>query len=102
MIRLANVLVSGRDEGGVAAVAQEAASWLRRLVENRAIAGVRLIGPAPAPIARIKQRYRWHVLVKGEDGRVLTNLLRYFAERFTAPDRHGLRVSIDRDPVTLL
>ncbi len=102
MIRLANILVSGLDEAVVATVAQDAASWLRRLVENRALTGVRLIGPAPAPISRIKQRHRWHILVKGEAGRVLTNLLHYFADRFTPPDRHGLRVSIDRDPVTLL
>jgi primosomal protein N' (replication factor Y) len=102
MVRLANVVVSGLDEVEVAAAAQSAASWLQRLVENRGVAGVRLIGPAPSPIGRIKQRYRWHLLLKAEEGKVLTNVLRFFAERFEVGGRHELRVSIDRDPVTLL
>jgi primosomal protein N' (replication factor Y) (superfamily II helicase) len=102
MIRLANVVISGLDEAAVAAVAQSAASWLQRLVENRGLTGVRLIGPAPSPIARIKSRYRWHLLLKSADGKVLTNVLRFLAERFDVPDRHELRLSIDRDPVTLL
>lgn len=102
MVRLANVVISGLDEAEVAAVAQSAASWLQRLVENRQLAGVRVIGPAPSPITRIKSRYRWHLLLKSSDGRVLTNVLRFFAERFEVPARHELRVSVDRDPVTLL
>lgn len=102
MVRLANIVVSGVDEAAVAQSAQEAASWLLRLVENRQLTGLRLIGPAPSPIARIKSRYRWHLLLKSPDGKLLTNVLRFFAERFAVPDRHELRVSIDRDPVTLL
>jgi primosomal protein N' (replication factor Y) len=61
-----------------------------------------VVGPAPCPVERIKQRWRWHFLVRAEQPAALTRALRYFAERFAVPKRDGLRVAIDRDPVALL
>jgi primosomal protein N' (replication factor Y) len=108
-VRLANVVVSGTSEGAVAACADRAAAWVRRLAA-RADAGagdgaaptVVVVGPAPCPVERIKQRWRWHFLARAEQPAALTRLLRYFAERFDVPKQHGLRVAIDRDPVALL
>ncbi len=100
--RIANVLVSGTDEAAVAELAEGTMRWLGRLVENRGIKALRIIGPAPCPIDRIKQRWRWHVLLKSDEPRLLTNVLQYLAGRFDVPDRHALRVAIDRDPVSLL
>jgi primosomal protein N' (replication factor Y) len=100
--RLANVVVSGLDEREVADTAQAAVAWLQRLLAARALDAVRVIGPAPCPVDRIKQRWRWHLLVRSDDGRMLTNVLQYLAVRFPLPDRAGLRLTIDRDPATLL
>jgi primosomal protein N' (replication factor Y) len=61
-----------------------------------------VIGPAPAPVERIKQRWRWHTLVKAQGSASLTRALRYFAERFDVPNRDGMRLVVDRDPVSLL
>jgi primosomal protein N' (replication factor Y) len=101
-VRLANVVVSGLDEAEVAKASQAVSEWLKRLVEARAIEGLRLIGPAPCAIDRIKQRWRWHLLLKSGNTGQLTKLLLYLAQRFKMPDRAGLRLTIDRDPVSLL
>jgi primosomal protein N' (replication factor Y) len=108
-VRLANVVVSGTREGAVAECADRAASWARALGRRMASpdgdgAGpaVVVVGPAPCPVERIKQRWRWHFLVRAEQPAALTRALRYFAERFPVPKRDGLRVAIDRDPVALL
>jgi primosomal protein N' (replication factor Y) len=61
-----------------------------------------VIGPAPCPVERIKNRWRWHLLVKAENPAALTRLGRYFLERFPVPKSFGLRVTLDRDPVALL
>jgi primosomal protein N' len=53
-------------------------------------------------VERIKSRWRWHVLVKAEQQPELTRVARYLAERFVVPKTHGLRMTIDRDPVALL
>jgi primosomal protein N' (replication factor Y) len=61
-----------------------------------------VVGPAPCPVERIKQRWRWHFLVRAGHPAAMTRALRYFAERFEVPKRDGLRVAVDRDPSALM
>jgi primosomal protein N' (replication factor Y) len=53
-------------------------------------------------VDRIKKRWRWHLLLKSERASALSNVGRYFVERFAVPSSHSLRVAFDRDPVSLL
>ncbi len=98
-LRLANIVFSGTDDRATAALATAGADWLRDLLTH-AGGEVTLIGPAPAPIERIKTRWRWHVLLKSPNSLELTRVGRYFMERFPVPA--ALRVTLDRDPVALL
>jgi primosomal protein N' (replication factor Y) len=100
--RLANIVFSGTTESSVADLAIAGSAWLRRLVRSRESAGISVVGPAPSAVERIKTRWRWHVLLKSEHPHELTRVGRYFLERFPVPARDGLRVTFDRDPVTLL
>jgi primosomal protein N' (replication factor Y) len=102
-VGLANVVVSGRREPQVAVAAAEVAEWLRGLAANRE-APVEVIGPAPAPLARIKERWRWHLLLRSADRRWLGRLVRYGARRAPYASRGdaAVRVTFDRDPVSLL
>ncbi|MCC6318794.1 MAG: primosomal protein N' [Gemmatimonadaceae bacterium] len=100
--RLANVVVSGLDESAVAEAAQGATQWLNRLVRARSLSGLAVVGPAPCPVDRIKERWRWHLLLRSSDGGLLTSVLQYLATRYELPDRHALRLTIDRDPQSLL
>lgn len=100
--RLANIVFSGPVEQSVANLAIAGSEWLRRLVRARDSIGLTVIGPAPCAVERIKTRWRWHVLLKSEHPHELTRVGRYFMERFEVPAREGLRVTLDRDPVSLL
>jgi primosomal protein N' (replication factor Y) len=100
--RLANVIVSGLEEEPVARLALDAAAWLRRLITDQRVEGVTVVGAAPCPVERVKRRWRWHLLLKSEQPAPLTQVARYFMERFVVPSRDDLRVSVDRDPVNLL
>jgi primosomal protein N' (replication factor Y) len=95
---LANLLVSGRAEKAVAEQALRAGEWLQHLVSAR---GVQLdvLGPAPCPVTRIKDRWRWHVLLRGPASE-LGRVVRYSASRL--PRTAGTRLVIDRDPVSLM
>lgn len=102
VVRLANIVFSGTSEDAVADFAQRATSWLRRLVSGHAANPVTLVGPAPCAVDRIKTRWRWHVLIKSASAGELTRVGRYFLERYPVPKTAGLRVAVDRDPVSLL
>jgi primosomal protein N' (replication factor Y) len=91
---------SGSNADAAADLAIAAANWLRSLIDAQQIEALTLIGPAPAPIERIKNRWRWHVLLKSSQAGDLTRVSRYFMERFPVPP--NLRVTLDRDPVALL
>lgn len=100
--RLANIVFSGTEESSVADLAIAGTEWLRRLIRTHENVGLSVIGPAPSAVERIKARWRWHVLLKSEHPQELTRVGRYFMERFAVPARDGLRVTFDRDPVSLL
>ena len=99
-VRLANIVFSGSNAQAAGDLAIAAAEWLRGLLDKQRIEAVTLIGPAPCPIERIKNRWRWHVLLKSSTASELTRVSRYFMERFPVPA--NLRVTLDRDPVALL
>jgi primosomal protein N' (replication factor Y) len=101
-VRLANVVFSGTTEAATANIATTATTWLHALLRKRPMPGITVVGPAPCPVERIKNRWRWHVLVKAEHPAELTRLGRYFLERFAIPKGNDLRVTLDRDPVALL
>jgi primosomal protein N' (replication factor Y) len=100
-LRVANVVASGTTEIATERLAQDAAAWVRRLIE-KSRANVQLVGPAPSPVERIKNRWRWHFLLRSEHPRDLTQVARYLVERFEVPKTAGLRLALDRDPVALL
>ncbi len=73
----------------------------RHLAEGK-WAGVRLLGPAAAPLARLKEEYRYQFLVKSQRRSTLHNLLgdcRSFARAQHLPPT---AMVVDVDPLTLL
>lgn len=100
-LRLANVVVSGLDEPAVAQFAADVADWLTK-ADLKFGLGITLLGPAPCPLERIKNRWRWHVLLKSVQPGPLTRLLRGLLSGVEVPAKHDLRLVADRDPVSLL
>ncbi len=97
----ARVGVSGTSEKQVAAAIGDVADWLKALIASADLAA-EVVGPAPAPLARIKGRWRWHAIVRCEDPRLLGRLLRYASRRAPHTKGGSVRVTFDRDPVSLL
>jgi primosomal protein N' (replication factor Y) (superfamily II helicase) len=89
-----------RIEGDKPLDVSERATKIASLLAGRAKPEtLRVLGPAPAPIERIKQRYRWQVLVKSRERSELRAALSAVASHV---DRDRVRVSIDIDPISML
>ena len=102
MLFLANAVISGTEEIATADAARALADWTRRLIDTRMPGAVEVVGAAPCPVERIKQRWRWHFLVKSTDTDALGRIGRYIVEHGPVPATAGMRLAWDRDPVTLL
>lgn len=97
-VSLVNIVLSGPNEAAVSREAAKAANWVVALAERHAIP-VLVLGPAPCPIEKVKDRFRWHFLIKGP-AEALGRVVRYAATRLDAS--REVRLAIDRDPVSLL
>jgi len=65
------------------------------------------LGPAPAVIAKVKEHYRWHIILKAMRDRDpnathVRSLLRNCISQERSTDRNQVRVLIDVDPVGML
>jgi primosomal protein N' (replication factor Y) len=62
--------------------------------------GVEVLGPAPAPIEKIRNLWRWHLILKGKNARSLrVSALKILN---TIKDIRHLKIDIDVDPLNLL
>lgn len=95
-VGLVRFVASGRDQARTAALAERVAAWLRRASAERLEGALTVLGPAPCPIMRLKERWRWHVLVKASAPRAIGRVVRAWAARGRGA------VVVDRDPVSLL
>jgi primosomal protein N' (replication factor Y) len=84
---------------------EEAAGWaatLGKWFSSTPTEGVRVLGPASAPISKIKRIYRFHLLLKAESRQALARTLRAalaYAESAKIPRRHLI---VDVDAVNLM
>lgn len=92
--RLAALVISGRDPDAVAGTARA----LARCAPT--IEGVRVLGPAPAPLSVLRGRHRWRLLMKAERGISVQELLRQWLPRVPVPN--AVRVQVDVDPHSFL
>ena len=92
--RLASLIVSGRDQGEVRKLAAEMA----RTAPNQP--GLRVLGPAPAPIAMLRGRHRQRLLVIAKKDVDLAAALGPWIK--SAKPRGNLRLHIDVDPYSFL
>ncbi len=84
-----------------AAAERWAAHVAERLREAAAgIAGIRVLGPAPAPITRLRDRFRWHVQAHGPEGAALRDIVRRATATLATPD--DVAWIVDVDPVEML
>jgi primosomal protein N' (replication factor Y) len=96
---LANVLVQS-------AKLEEAAGWSsilgKYLVLSQNTGGVRVLGPCTAPIARIKNVYRFHLILKSDSRRALNAALRGMLAHADAAQIPRRNLVVDVDALRLM
>lgn len=100
--RLVNLRLEGPKLPDVETKAHVLATALReKQVEDKTLSRhIEILGPAPAPIQKLRNRYRWQILLKGEKGSPLLELARL--ARDILPRSRTTRLHIDVDPHNML
>jgi primosomal protein N' (replication factor Y) len=95
---LANVLVQSEKMEEVLEICAKIGRWLTA----RKPEGVRVLGPAPAPISRLKRIYRYHFLLKAERRDVLGGVLRELLAFVEREEISRRAVVVDVDAMHLM
>ncbi len=83
--------------------ASDAASDLARELRTQATdSALRILGPAPAPIARIKGEHRFQILIKARSRKRAREALDFALDRVLASGHNPRSISVEVDPISLM
>jgi primosomal protein N' (replication factor Y) len=84
--------VIGRDHAAVLAAATRYAELLARMISGD------VLGPAPYPVLRVNDEWRYRIAVKAVDAGAARRFIRDELGALAAKDRDGVRIAINADP----
>jgi primosomal protein N' (replication factor Y) len=92
------VTVSGTDETGVLKCAADVRSALDSGTRGRQ--DIRILGPAPLKVVRVKDRYRYRVILSAPQGSRLRPLISEIVVRFSSDKQYrGISLFADNNPL---
>ena len=94
--RIVRLIARGPNEPAVSAYMDDLAALIRAAADS----SVRLLGPAPAPIIKIRNLYRFHLQLRCPHSRPLQLLANTVPGQHPTP--HGIELAIDVDPLSML
>ncbi len=100
--RLVSVVIRGRDEQQVMKAAARLADFLEKGAGQMPEPQPEVLGPAPAPLERIKGTYRWLVVVRGIGGSARTLISAAMEQKAALKLPSGVQLVVDVDPLDLL
>jgi len=95
--RLLKFVIHGRNEKQVHRRSLDLAGSLRKVIQGRE---AQLMGPAPCPITKIRDRYRWQILIKAPQSRAVRTIVREISKEIAR--KGSTQVVVDVDPVMML
>jgi primosomal protein N' (replication factor Y) len=96
---LINICVHDKEFDRAASAAADLARELREPARDQAL---RVLGPAPAPLARLKGEHRFQILIKARSRRRAREALDFAMDRVLAAGHNPRSISIEVDPVSLM
>jgi primosomal protein N' (replication factor Y) len=95
---LARVIVRGPDEQAALAEARKMAELVRTTIAAQSLE-IRVIGPAPAPVARLKGSFRFHFQLSAAEYEPIQQLWRAVSDQFKPPPQ--VEYAVDMDPINM-
>ena len=97
-IKMVNILVSGENENHVIEAAQKLGVYMDDFTGSIK----EVLGPGPAPIEKIKKKYRWQIILRFEDHKKRKKVLKAINQNFLPYNKEEVKFNIDVDPLSML
>ncbi|ETR71308.1 MAG: hypothetical protein OMM_02588 [Candidatus Magnetoglobus multicellularis str. Araruama] len=102
--RLIQLTIAGPDPETTATYAGNVGQYCQKVKESRQAFGhaIEILGPVLAPVSRLANRYRWHILLKSMYMKALHQFFFYVKQAVdTHLDDKSVQVYVDVDPVMM-
>lgn len=100
-VRLILLRIKGRVDKNVQRSCRSVARFCRETGKNVNVT-LEVLGPAPSPIDKVKDQFRWQVLLKGSDVMILRSLCQRLDARKKELLESGCTLSVDVDPENMM
>ena len=101
--RIALARFQGNSEERTAGLAEAAVRLGGDILRDDESCGVNLLGPAPAPLAKVKGKYRFHVLIRSDQVTPLHRFLNQWTFRLKSLlKQQGVSYTLDIDPYQMM
>ncbi len=106
LLRMINIHIQGGREQEVRQAAADIAAMCRTVAKSLAADSkhhpVEILGPAPSPLDRLRDRYRWQILLKGSCGDDLHALCHQVVMRQNDFVTGDMNIAVDVDPENMM
>ena len=99
--RLVHLLFEGEEERDVRRASGIVGRKLQRAASREKLSNVEMLGPAPAPLSKLRNRYRWHIAILSPHVKHLRTLVASAKQAHLAEQLKG-SLKIDMDALDLL
>ncbi len=96
---LVSFLMRGKDEAKVKERSEELSNELRKQGKNLPFT---ILGPAPSPLYRLREEFRWRILLKSDDEKKAKVILRNLIGPIIHRSQQGVRITVDVDPQDMM
>jgi len=94
--KLIRVVLSFRNKDGAARIMKEVSGRIRKIKAS----DIEILGPSPAPIEKIRNYWRWHLILKGKNAKSLRSVASKILD--SVRDVREIKTDVDVDPINLL
>lgn len=99
--KLINLKFTGTKDHETSKAACSARDLASRIIKNYPLGKINILGPSPAPVYKIKNKFRWHLILNSVDQKILHNFAHKLISLYNKSYANfNVKVSVDVDPLT--
>ena len=99
-----DIIVIGFSSGKEEEIKKQTSEFYKELIENtkNRIDNLKISLPAPSPIDKIQNRYRWRIIIKGNMTEELNNILNNILKKWYDKNNKDTKITIDVNPNNMI
>ena len=99
-----DIIVIGFSSGKEEDIKKQTSEFYKELLENtkNQLNNLKISLPAPSPIDKIQNRYRWRIIIKGNMTEELNNILNNILKKWYDKNIKDTKITIDVNPNNMI